>query len=53
MLQQNVSFFILTRDQKLLSMKATLMMYLNQSIIQLYQTYENILEKVETGLLIL
>ena len=53
MLQQNVSFFILTRDQKLLSMKATLMMYLNQSIIQLYQTYENILEKVKTGLLIL
>ena len=53
MLQQNVSSFILTREQKRLSMKTTLMMYLNQSIIQLHQTYKNILEKVQTGLLLL
>ena len=33
-------------------MKVTLMMYLNQFMIQLYQTYKNLLEIVQVGLLI-
>ena len=33
-------------------MKLTLMMCLNQSTLQLYQTYKNIQEKVQAGLLI-
>ena len=33
-------------------MKVTLMMYLNQFMIQLYQTYKKLLEIVQVGLLI-
>ena len=33
-------------------MKAILIMYLNQSMLQLYQTYKNLLQKVWAGLLI-
>ena len=33
-------------------MKVILMMYLNQSIVRLYQTYKNLVEKVGDGLLI-
>ena len=50
--QQNLVFFIQTQKQKKLLMKVTLMMYLNQFMIQLYQTYKNLLEIVQVGLLI-
>ena len=50
--QQNLVFFIQTQKQKKLLMKVTLMMYLNQFMIQLYQTYKNLLEIVQGGLLI-
>ena len=33
-------------------MKVTLMIYLNQSILPLYQTYKNLRDKVQVGLLI-
>ena len=33
-------------------MRKTLMMNLNESILQLYQTYKNISEKLQAGLLI-
>ena len=39
-------------SQKQLSKKVILMMYLNQCILQLYQAYKNLYEKVQTGLLI-
>ena len=32
-------------------MRVTLMMHLNQSILQLYETYKNLLEKIQAGLL--
>ena len=38
----NLTLFIHIQNQKELLMKLTLMMYLNQSILQLYQTYKNI-----------
>ena len=47
-----MTLFILTQKQKQLSMKVVLMIYLNQSITQLYQTYKNLQEKVQAGLLI-
>ena len=50
--QQNLVFFIQTQKQKKLLMKVTLMMYLNQFMIQLYQTYKKLLEIVQVGLLI-
>ena len=52
MIKQNMTHFIHTRKQKQLLMKMTLMMYLNQSIQQLYQAYKNFKEKVQAGLLI-
>ena len=44
-MQQNTSHFILTQKQKQLLMRVTLMMYLNQSILRLSQTYRKYLEK--------
>ena len=42
-----------TQKQKQSLMKVTLMiMYLNQSILQLYQTYKTFYEKVQSVLLI-
>ena len=52
MMQQNIPRFILNERQKRLLMRVTLMMYLNQSILRLYQTYKNISEKVRAELLI-
>ena len=52
MMQQNIRPFILTQKQKQLLMKMTLMMYLNQSTLPLYQTYKNNMEKLPAGLLI-
>ena len=43
-MQQNIPPIILNGKQL---MKVTLMMYLNQSIIQLYQTYKSILERYQ------
>ena len=40
MMKQYISPFIGTQKQKHLLMKVTLMIYLNQSIITLYQTYK-------------
>ena len=45
MIQQNIALFISTENQKELLLKAILMMYLNQSIERLYQTYKNIFGK--------
>ena len=41
---------ILTRKQKQLLIRVIKMMYLNQSILQLYQTYKNILQKARVQL---
>ena len=40
--KKNMVPFIQTQSQKQLLLKATLMMYLNQSILQLCQTYKNL-----------
>ena len=40
MMQQNVALFIWTQEHKELLTKVILIMYLNQSIAQLYQTYK-------------
>ena len=45
-----MTYFIQTHKQKQLLMKLLLMMFLNQSILQLYQTYKNLQEKVPAGL---
>ena len=42
----------LNSKQKQLLMKVTLTMFLNQSVLQLYQSYKNLWEKVQAGLLI-
>ena len=39
MIKQKMTLLIKTRKQKQLLMKVTLMMYLNQSIVELYQTF--------------
>ena len=44
-MKQNMTYFIHTQTQKQFSMKVTLMIYLNQSILQLHQTYKISLEK--------
>ena len=49
--KQNMTLFIHTQKQKQLLMKVTLMMYLNQSILRLYQTSKHFQEKVQAGLL--
>ena len=46
MMLQNIVPFILPQKQKQLLMKAILMMHLDQSILRLYQTYKNVLEKI-------
>ena len=46
MMQQTMSPFILTQKQEQLFTRVTEIMYLNQSMLQLYQTYKNILKKV-------
>ena len=51
-MQQNIPYFILTQKQEQLLMRVILMMYLNKSILRLYQTYKNDLQKVQDGLLI-
>ena len=47
-----MTLFIHTPKHKQLSMKVTLMMCFNQSILQLYQTYKNLQGKAQAGLLI-
>ena len=47
-----MTLFIQTQKQKSLSMKVTLVMCFNQSILQLYQTYQRLYEKVLAELLI-
>ena len=49
--KQNMTLFIHTQKQKQSLMKVTLMMYLNQSILRLYQTSKHFQEKVQAGLL--
>ena len=44
--------FMQTQKHKQLLMNVTLMMYLNQSIPQLYQTFDSLQEKVQVRLLI-
>ena len=44
--------FIRTQKQKKLSMKVTLIMYLNQSIVILYQGYKSLKDKVKVPFLI-
>ena len=40
MIKESMTLFIHSQKQKQLLMKVTLMMYLNQSTLQLYQTYK-------------
>ena len=51
-MQQNIALFILIQKQKQLSMKATLMMYSNQSMVGLYQIFKSLLETIQAELLI-
>ena len=51
-IKQNITPFIRPQKQKQLLMKVILMVYLDQSIVRLYQTYKNHLEKVWARLLI-
>ena len=51
-MKQNIARFIQTQKQKQLLTKVTLTMYLNQSIVLLYQIYKNHSEKIQIGLLI-
>ena len=48
-----IALSIRIEAQKQLLIKATLMMYLNQYIILLYQTYKSLYVKIQVGLLIL
>ena len=52
MINQNMTHFIHNQKQKQLLLNVTLMTYLNQSLLQLYQTYKTFKEKVQAGLLI-
>ena len=52
MIKQYLSPFIWTQEQKQLLAKVTMMMYLNQSIVLLYQTHTKIKEKIQVGSLI-
>ena len=52
MAKQNITLFIHTQKQKQLLLKMTFIMYLNQSILKLYQIQKNLQEKVQAGLLI-
>ena len=45
-----MTFFIHTHKQKPLLIKLTLMICLNQSMLQLYQTYKKFQEKVQDGI---
>ena len=51
-MQKNVGPFILAQKRKQSLMKVILLMYLHQSMLQLYQTYKYFLEKVHAKLLI-
>ena len=51
-IKQNMTLFIPIQKQKQLSMKVILMIYLNQSILRLYQIYKNLKKKAQAGLLI-
>ena len=48
MMKQNIGFFISTQKLK----KVKMMICLNQFILNLYDTYKSLLEKVQVGLLI-
>ena len=50
--KKSMTLFNQTQKQKYLSMKAILMMYLNQYILKLYQTHKSLYEKAQAGLLI-
>ena len=53
MAKQNITLFIHTQKQKQLLLKMTFIMYLNQSILKLYQIQKNLQEKVQAGLSVL
>ena len=52
MMKQNIALFIRILNQKDLSIKVILMMYLNQLILRLFNAYKNLFKKVCVGLLI-
>ena len=52
MMKQNIALLIWPQGLKQLLMRVVLMMYLNKSVMQLFQKYENVLEKVWFWLLI-
>ena len=52
MMQNNIAPLIQTQKLNQLLIKMTLMMYLNQSLLRLYQIYKNLLQNVQAGLLI-
>ena len=45
MTKQNMTLFIYTKKAKEVLIKPTLMIYLNQSILQLNRTYKNVQKK--------
>ena len=52
MMKQIIGLFIRTPKQEQLLMKEILMMYLNQFILRMYQTYKNLQKRFWVGLLI-
>ena len=52
MMEQDIAHVMLIQKQKQLLMKAKLMIYLNQSIVQLIQICKNVLENIRAGSLI-
>ena len=51
-MKQNIALFVRILNQKDLSMKVILMMYLNQLILRLFNVYKNLFKNVCVGLLI-
>ena len=52
MIKQNITPFIHTQNERQLLLKVTLMMCLNQSVLQLHQRYKDFQEYVQDGLMI-
>ena len=49
MMKQNITPFIYPQKLKQLLMRVILTIHLNQSVVILYQTYKNLLEKFGLG----
>ena len=49
MMKQSIVPFVRTQKQKKLLIKVILLMYLNQFILQLHETYKKLMEKGRAG----